>query len=339
MRKTEYLDSSVMGIQRAAEVLQAGGIVAFPTETVYGLGIDARLDRAAEELFQAKGRPPDNPLIVHLARIEDWPMVAAEMPLSAAQLLHRFAPGPLTVVVPKAPAISARVTAGLDTVGLRIPAHPVARELLLQAGVPVAAPSANRSGRPSATTWKSVREDLDGRIDAVLCADTIQVGVESTVVDCTGQIPIVLRSGGVTMDALRQACQGEVGVADQSPELARRSPGVRHPHYQPRAEVVLVDCLATTAIPGDATQPIAYCGLTPLPEQAARNVVLYRHFASVEDYARGFYEFLREADRAGARIVLVEPAPASGVGWALLDRQRRAAAPRDSMRQQKTAKQ
>lgn len=332
-------------VAEAAELLRAGKLVAFATETVYGLGVDASDSQAVGRLFRAKGRPSDNPLIVHLANVEDWPLAARELTPAAEALLKAFAPGPLTVVLPKQPAISPRVTAGLDSVGLRIPACPQALELLSATGKPIAAPSANRSGSPSCTTWQSVLEDLDGRIDAVLQGAVSAVGIESTVVDCRGERPILLRPGAVALAQLQSVvpstialpttlpnamamrtdtAPGELG-AEQSAEAMATSPGMRHPHYRPRAAVRLVESPSEVA---DALQSypivgVAYAG-TRVPPRAAE-MALVGLFDSAEDYAHGFYEFLRRADRAGAEVILLERVAEAGIGQALRDRQARAA--------------
>lgn len=321
-------------IDQAAALLRSGGVVAFPTETVFGLGADATNAQAIQRLFNAKGRPSDNPLIVHLAARDHWPRVARSLPPIAARLLERFAPGPLTVVLPKQPAIQAAVTAGLDTVAMRIPAHSQARQLIELAGVPVAAPSANRSSRPSGTTWQSVLEDLDGLIDAVLCGDTCEVGIESTVVDCTTQPPRLLRPGAISLSRL-QAIAPEIAIADRdSPQV--NSPGLRHPHYQPQAELQIVENaqqlerLLVERFPGpDRERRLALCGYAGLDTtQLSHQLGLARQFASVESYARHFYEFLRGADRLGLQSIFCQAAPTGGLGDALNDRMRRAAAPR-----------
>lgn len=308
----------------AAAILRRGGLVAFPTETVFGLGVDATNPAAVERLFQAKGRPSDNPLIVHVAGVEDWPLAAAALPDSAAKLMAAYSPGPLTVVLPRRAEIAPRVSAGLDTVGLRVPRHPFAQEMLRLAGVPIAAPSANRSGRPSCTTWRSVLEDLDGRIDAVVCRDADGCGIESTVVDCTTEPPTLLRPGAVTLEDLRRIAPGTRPAGDVSPG-AVRSPGLAHPHYQPRAKVVLVDAPPTAEeLQG---REAAYCGIGASDQAIAPSSPLsfVRHYADENEYAAGFYEFLREADRRGSPIIYVQLASENGIGAALRDRQRRAA--------------
>ena len=177
--------------KQAGGLIRNGGLVAFPTETVYGLGADATNPQAIDNIFRAKGRPNNNPLIVHLASIDAWHLAARELPSHAVRLLDVFAPGPITIVLPKLERICDAATGGLSTVGIRIPASTMAREVCRAAGCPVAAPSANRSGKPSCTTWQAVLEDLDGAIDAVLQGDTCELGIESTVVDCTGRNPTI----------------------------------------------------------------------------------------------------------------------------------------------------
>ncbi|MCC7338113.1 MAG: threonylcarbamoyl-AMP synthase [Pirellulaceae bacterium] len=335
-------------IAEAAEFLKRGKLVAFPTETVFGLGADARNARAIERLFLAKGRPADNPLIVHLADLANWPLAAAELPELARCILERYCPGPVTVVVPKATNICSRVTAGLDTVGLRIPAASEARALLSAAGIPIAAPSANLSGRPSGTSWQSVLEDLDGRIDAILCISVEHVGLESTVIDCTGEAPILLRPGSLGLAELQSLYpnarsldrelnrepyresnreprrQGESNSA--SLDRSVNSPGLRHPHYQPLAQVQLLESAKCWSSETATARSCAYAGL----DQSPPEMQLSRQFNDIAEYAQGFYEFLRSADRAGCELIVlqaiaIEAAGQSGIAAALRDRQRRAA--------------
>jgi L-threonylcarbamoyladenylate synthase len=319
-------------VEPAAEIIRCGGVVAFPTETVFGLGADATNPQAIAKLFEAKGRPSDNPLIVHLSEVANWSQAARALPPVAEQLLHRFAPGPLTVVLPKQPSICDAVTAGLETVGVRIPAHSLARHLLAACKVPVAAPSANRSSLPSGTTWQTVLEDLDGLIDAVLCGQiACEFGIESTVVDCTSQPPRILRPGAISLADLQTV----------APEIERlqpgattgNSPGLRHAHYQPKALLRLVDnseqleLMLSHQIPATERERrlavMAYCGLDRC--RWADQFGLAQQFATAEEYARQFYEFLRSADRLGIRQIYCQKVPNSGIGLALNDRMERAA--------------
>ena len=313
--------------REAGRIIREGGIVAFPTETVFGLGVDATKSSAVEKLFEAKGRPSDNPLIVHVSEFAMWQKVASTMTPQAKTLLEAFAPGPITVVLPKADSISKLVTAGLDSVGLRMPSHPIAAQILKEAQVPVAAPSANLSGRPSSTTWKSVLEDLEGRIDAVFCEDCSNIGIESTVVDCRGEVPVVLRPGAISIEQIQELIADATELASSKPNgqndkgLAVHSPGLLHPHYQPNAKVHLIDF--STFDPAKAKSRSAYCGVHTV--NGAEGFSLLAIFETIEEYAAGFYEFLRDADRQGIADIYIEQAPDSGLGRALLDRQRRAA--------------
>ncbi len=328
---TELLDD----VQKAADILKRGGVVAFATETVFGLGADATNETALQRLYAAKGRPTDNPLIVHVAEVGNWKSVAMSLPQIAEQLLSRFAPGPLTVVLPKHPSISAAVTAGLPTVGLRIPNHSQAQQLLSLAGVPIAAPSANRSGLPSGTTWQTVLEDLDGRVDAVLRGETCDIGLESTVVDCTGELPRLLRPGAISFAALQSVAPE---IIDYSPSVANdataNSPGLRHPHYRPRASVHIVasaqeaDHLLKSGAKSVLAleQHLANCAYCGLDESRLTSYLgLHRRFRDLAEYAHSFYEFMRAVDRVGIEHIYCQRPPEDGLGAALIDRLTRAA--------------
>jgi len=304
--------------EEAAAFLRRGEVVAFPTETVYGLGADAFDEEAVRTIFAAKGRPADNPLIVHLADLGRLARVAARVPPAARLLIDAFFPGPLTVILPRRADVPALVSGGLPTVGVRMPRHPVAQAFLAACGVPVAAPSANRSGRPSPTTWEAVRADLEGRIPCILVGERTEAGLESTVVDCTGETPVVLRAGVVTLEALR-AVHPATRLAEPAAEALARSPGARYRHYAPRARVRLIDA------PGEAEPgpDAAYIGLAPPPAPEAFGLV--RVCASVEDYAHALFDFFRRCDAAGLRTIHCERVPPAGLGLALMDRLRRAA--------------
>lgn len=321
--------------EEAGRLLAMNKLVAFPTETVFGLGANALNEDAVESIFVAKGRPSDNPLIVHLADRAQWESVAAELTESASLLLDAFSPGPITVVLPKRSDISDRVTAGLKSVGIRIPGCPIARAVLSAAGIPIAAPSANLSGRPSCTTWQAVVEDMRGRVDAILCKTSAEVGLESTVVDCRTDIPVVLRAGGVGLEAIRSVIPEARMVEQTDANLQLASPGTRHPHYQPVAPLTILKFPANASWPGvlrdekhelrdeHVSAKLAYCGITRL---AANDLIYFESvFESVEEYSRGFYEFLREADRRGASRILCESVPMEGIGIALNDRMSRSA--------------
>lgn len=328
MGKTEIIDDC----ERAARALRQGAIVAFPTETVYGLAVDATNSSAVKRLFAAKGRPADNPLIVHLTSKDEWPLAASHMTQSATLLLEQFSPGPLTVVVPKRSEISPLVTAELDSVGIRIPDHAIARRLLELCQIPIAAPSANRSGRPSCTTWQSVLEDLDGRIDYIVPGEVCDVGIESTVVDCTTDLPVILRFGKISAEAIQRIFP-QVAVANQQTELSERlktSPGTRHPHYQPQARVVLFESMSQLTELDIAKSDKSAIVTFQLDGSRKTDVNwnrfgLVRHFSAVDDYAREFYEVLRQTDRLELKVIYLQLADMQGLGTALRDRQLRAA--------------
>ena len=293
-------------------MLRRGGLAAFPTETVYGLGADATDAFAVAAVFEAKGRPADNPLIVHVADVEAIGTIT-DLTETARALLAAFAPGPLTLVLADTHgALPDAVTAGLETVAVRIPAHETARALIRAAGVPLVAPSANRSGRPSPTTWQAVRDDLGGRIDAVLKGDPTGIGIESTVVDVTGDRPVVLRPGAVTLADLRRVVPA---TREAEPGDAReRSPGTRHRHYAPRALVRLVDRPAPE--PG-----AAFIGLTA----PGGGYSLVEVCPDAAAYARAVFSLFRRADALGLARIDAERVPDVGIGRALMDRLGRAA--------------
>lgn len=229
----------------AGEIIKKGGIVAFPTETVYGLGANAYDEAAIRKIYAAKGRPSDNPLIVHLASVEDVDKVAREMPENAKRLIERFAPGPFTLILKKQPSIPDIVTAGLDTVGVRIPKNDTARAFIKAAGVPIAAPSANISGKPSPTRAEHVIADLDGKAEAIICGESADIGVESTIIDVTGEIPVILRPGGITKEDIIEACgAAEVSknvLTDLMETETPKCPGMKYKHYSPDAELTVVE--------------------------------------------------------------------------------------------------
>ncbi|QHW32523.1 threonylcarbamoyl-AMP synthase [Paenibacillus rhizovicinus] len=337
-------------LKAAAELLKAGGTVAFPTETVYGLGADARRTEAVERIFEAKGRPSDNPLIVHIAEREQ--LEALTLPLEgegagalAGRLMDRFWPGPLTIVLPVRPgAVSPRVTAGLDTVAVRMPAHPVALALIAQSGCPLAAPSANRSGRPSPTLAAHVEGDLNGRIDGIVDGGAAGVGLESTVVEVVdGGTVRILRPGGVTAEALEDAGAAVVYDAVAAPEAAEdaaagqapRSPGMKYAHYAPQGHMQLVkgepDAVAAWigAAVRAARESGERTGVLAFAEHAARYdadcVLVVGSLARLDTAAHGLYASLREFDAQGVQRIWAETCPEQGIGHALMNRLAKAA--------------
>lgn len=305
----------------AAAILRAGGLVAFPTETVYGLGADARDARAVAAIFSAKGRPPDNPLIVHVANPAQMAQVADRVPAAAYALLTQFAPGPLTVIVPRHPAIPLAVTAGLDTVGVRVPSHPVARALLMAFDGPVAAPSANRSGRPSPTTWPAVVEELDGRVDAILQGRASSIGLESTVIDCTCEPPLILREGAITREAILEVCPELADPVPLSSTEPVRSPGQKYRHYAPTAKVVVVN--QPRDIPPRHAPQAAYIGLSH--DGFVVKPQRIRRCSDITEYARTLFRFFRACEKQGIQYIYCQRVPETGLGRALMDRLKRAA--------------
>ena len=312
--------SDPAAIEEAAALLRAGRLVAFPTETVYGLGAHALDGEAVARIFAAKGRPASNPVIVHVADVDGARALAGQWPPVAGALAERFWPGPLTLVVPKAAAVPDGVTAGGPTVGLRVPAHPAALTLLRAAGVPVAAPSANRSMEVSPTTARHVADSLGDAVDLILDGGPTRVGLESTVLDVTVSPPRILRPGMVTQGLLRQA--GVDVATGPASGGAARSPGLMLRHYAPRVPVVLIDAsgLLGTLRAADGVlflDPQAGDG-----QAAARAIVMPSDAAG---YAARLYAALRELDEAGVRRIVVEVPPRDGDWIAIHDRLRRAA--------------
>ena len=232
-------------LDEAAQILRNGGLVAFPTETVYGLGANALEAQASAKIYAAKGRPSDNPLIAHIASMEDLPKLAAKIPEAGRKLAEKYWPGPLTLVFPKKDIVPYGTTGGLDTVAVRMPSDPIAVHLIRLAGVPVAAPSANTSGRPSPTKAEHVIEDMSGKIEMIIDGGEVGIGVESTIVDVSGEIPTLLRPGAITMEMLRETI-GEVEIdpailGPMSEGMKPKAPGMKYRHYAPNAEMTLVE--------------------------------------------------------------------------------------------------
>lgn len=315
-------------IEKAAGVLRAGGLVAMPTETVYGLAANVEDTAAVARVFQVKGRPPSHPLIVHVAgaeQLDDW---VADVPDTARLLAERFWPGPLTLVLRRGPRVPLEATGGLETVAVRVPDHPVALALLSTFGGAVAAPSANRFGSVSPTTADHVRAELGDAVDFVLDGGPCQVGVESTIVDATSETPSILRPGGVTREELEAALGCPVAVGSTSHV---RVPGQHPSHYAPQARVVLVTpekILAEAQLAqerGHRVGVILPPTLADAPVKAHAVVTVPRSTAA---YARGLYGFLRELDQLGCDLVLASLPAEQGLGLAIANRLRRAAGPR-----------
>lgn len=297
----------------AADFIRAGEVVAFPTETVYGLGASIFDEAAIARIFMAKGRPGDNPLIAHIADLAQLGAIAATIPTAARRLIERFFPGPLTVILPKRDEVPLLATGGLTTIGVRMPDHPLALQFLRACGVPLVAPSANISGRPSPTTWQAVYQDLNGRIACILCGEPTRVGLESTVVDCTAAMPVVLRAGAITIEQLQTVLPG-ISLTDHHAAAAPRSPGMKYRHYSPHARVRLCHTPADL----QPAERAAYIGLdAPHHPQYFATINLCQ---DVGDYARRLFNFFRECDAAGIETIYCQSVPREGLGLALMDR-------------------
>lgn len=312
-------------LTRAANILRSGGLVAFPTETVYGLGANALDPAAVARIYEAKGRPGYNPLIVHVADVDAARALSSAWPALADELAAAFWPGPLTLVVPKAAHVPDAVTAGLPSVALRIPAHPVALALLRAAALPVAAPSANRSTEISPSTAEHVAKSLGGRVDLILDGGPTRVGIESTVLDLTGPRPALLRPGSLSVDDLRPIA-GDIVLpsADASGDAPRPSPGMMDRHYAPRAPLFTLGAGALTESvlrDGAAGRRAGVVSMTGDRLAGAETIVLPRDPAA---YAAGLYAALHELDDRGVDVIYVEAVP-DGAAWAgVRDRLRRA---------------
>lgn len=315
-------------IAEAAGVLRAGGLVAFPTETVYGLGADAEDAAAVARVFRVKGRPPSHPLIVHLGGAEklgDW---VEDVSPTALLLAELFWPGPLTLVLKRGRRVPLEATGGLETVAVRVPDHPVALALLAAFGGGVAAPSANRFGQVSPTTAAHVRAELGDAVDFILDGGPCEVGVESTIVDATGDVPSVLRPGGVTREDLEAALGRPLAVHATS---RVRVPGQHPSHYAPRARVVLVepDKIAAEAESAQARgHQVGVLLPASLADTAVKAHAVVALPASTDAYARGLYGFLRDLDRQGCDLIIASAPPDEGLGLAIANRLHRAAGPR-----------
>ncbi|MGD8190365.1 L-threonylcarbamoyladenylate synthase [Brevibacillus ginsengisoli] len=333
--------SSCTQIADAAQLLKTGEVVAFPTETVYGLGANALSNEAVEKIFTAKGRPSDNPLIVHIGDQSQLSMIARELPPHAKQVMGAFWPGPLTLILPKTDQVATRVTANLDSVGVRMPDHPVALELIRQAGVPIAAPSANRSGRPSPTTAQHVMEDLNGRIAGIIDAGSTGVGVESTVLDVTVEPPMILRPGGITLEQLQEIIP-EVTIDPvflATEDLKPRSPGMKYTHYAPQGELWIVAGNVEQTqnqmnhMLQEAKQLGRKTGVLATQEtgeywnqQESADIVLVcgsRH--DLSSAARDLYGTLRQFDECGVQFIVAEAFSREGLGLAVMNRLEKAA--------------
>ncbi|WP_392961219.1 L-threonylcarbamoyladenylate synthase [Streptomyces sp. LN245] len=322
--------TSDIDIDKAVGVLCAGGLVALPTETVYGLGANAEDPAALARVFQVKGRPPSHPLIVHIGGAEHLDNWAEDVPAAARLLAEHFWPGPLTLVLRRGRRVPLEATGGLQTVAVRVPDHPVALAVLAAFGGGIAAPSANRFGSLSPTTADHVRTELGDGVDFVLDGGPCQVGVESTIVDVTGDVPSILRPGGVTREDLEAVLGRPLAI----PSTSRvRVPGQHPSHYAPRARVVLVEpekVVAEAELAQDLGHQVGVFLPTSFADAPVRAHAVVPVPASMDAYARGLYGFLRELDQRGCDLIVASLPVEEGLGLALANRLRRAAGPRPS---------
>ncbi len=332
----ENLDRAVL--QEAGSIIKKGGLVAFPTETVYGLGGDALNPQSSKKIYEAKGRPSDNPLIVHIARMEDLPKIVSFVPESAKVLAENFWPGPLTMIFQKSSVVPHETTGGLETVAVRFPSDKVAQEFIKEAGGFIAAPSANISGRPSPTSGRHVYEDLKGKIEMILDGGSCEIGLESTIVDLTEEIPVILRPGYITEEMLEHVLSKvdvDRTILSAASGIAPKAPGMKYRHYAPKGELVIVK--------GNSDQVVSYVNDKIKKGHAlGRKMGVIATDETIEQYgacvrksvgrrtdeasiARRLYEILREFDEEDVEDIYAEAFDCSGMGQAIMNRLLKAA--------------
>ncbi len=317
----------------AAEVIRTGGLVGIPTETVYGLGANGLDPDAVLKIFEAKGRPQDNPLILHVSGAEQVSLFCHHIPSAAWTLMEKFWPGPLTLVLPARDNVPRRTTANLDTVAIRCPDHPLTREIIRQSGVPIAAPSANISGKPSPTTAQHVYHDMAGKIQAIVDGGPCSVGVESTIVDLTGECPRLLRPGGITPEQLRDVLGDLVVdravVGEISPDEVVRAPGMKYTHYTPAGEVIIVtgtpENAARYILPRLGAQDRVLCFQEELHLYPGEKAMAYGEEAHPETLARGLFATLRALDSDNIKTIYARCPAGGGVTYAVANRLKKAA--------------
>ena len=328
-------------IEEAGNILKNGGLVAFPTETVYGLGGDALRPEASARIYAAKGRPSDNPLIVHIADMDSLEDVAEQIPEAAVKLAQHFWPGPLTMIFPKTEKVPESTTGGLDTVAVRMPSHPIARALIRESGVYIAAPSANTSGRPSPTKAEHVQEDLDGKIDMIIDGGTVGIGLESTIVDMSTGVPTILRPGYITKKMLEDIL-GEVQVDPAilsrsiNPNVVAKAPGMKYRHYAPKGQMTIVEG-ETDKVIGEINRlcqekTAGGSSVAVIATEETKAYYTCGHVRSIGSrstegsIAAGLYDILREMDHIGAEYIFAESFEKDALGKAIMNRMLKAAA-------------
>ena len=326
-------------IDEASVVLHRGGMVAFPTETVYGLGADALDEKASLKIYQAKGRPSDNPLIVHISNKEQLYRLVEEVPENAEKLMEEFWPGPLTMIFKKSSIVPRGTTGGLDTVAVRMPNHPVALRLIEKSGVVIAAPSANTSGRPSPTTAAHVKEDLSGKIDMILDGGQVGIGIESTIVDVTSMVPVILRPGYITKEMMEKVIEKvEIDKAILGPvseDIKPKAPGMKYRHYAPKAQLTMFSGKIEKVVEHINTETqknIAQgkrVGIIASEETKDKyksgNILIIGARHDEDTIAHNLYAILRQFDDVGVDIIYGETFDEDGLGQAIMNRLLKAA--------------
>ncbi|MBA1334089.1 MAG: Threonylcarbamoyl-AMP synthase [Firmicutes bacterium] len=329
--RSDNIDMDI--VRKAGTLLREGKLVVFPTETVYGLGANGLDEQAVKRIFEAKGRPSDNPLILHISSTGQMDRLVTRVPERAVKLMERFWPGPMTLVLEKSPLVPGAVTAGLDTVAIRMPDHPVAKAVIEHAGVPVAAPSANLSGKPSPTSARHVVEDLMGRVDMIIDSGDVSIGVESTVVDLTSERVTVLRPGGVTLEQLREVL-GEVdldpGLINGENSAIPKAPGMKYTHYSPEADVIIVDGRLEDVVDRiksmagsleDSGKRVGILATDQTKDLYARGLVISAGDRNAPGtIAARLFGLLREFDKKGVDVILAEAIEERDVGLAVMNR-------------------
>lgn len=326
-------------LEKAAAIIRAGGLVAFPTETVYGLGANALDEAAAKKIYAAKGRPSDNPLIAHVSCLEEIAPLVSNMPENGKKLAKAYWPGPMTMVFPKSAIVPYGTTGGLDTVAIRMPSDPIAAELIRLSGVPIAAPSANTSGRPSPTRADHVLQDMDGKIDAIIDGGPVGIGLESTIVDVTEEMPMVLRPGAITVEMLRETV-GKVGIdpailGPVSADVRPKAPGMKYRHYAPKADLTLVEggteavVETINRLAGEKLAEGRKVGIICTDETKDRYPAGMLESigarARQETVAHNLYAVLRDFDDRGAEYIFSEGFSEDNLGRAIMNRLNKAA--------------
>ena len=336
---TMRLTDSDSDLNKAGEIIRRGGLVAFPTETVYGLGADALNPKAVKSVYAAKGRPSDNPMIVHISDISSLDDLVDTRAITDTHrlLMTKLWPGPITFVFRKSDKVPYETTGGLDTVGIRMPADDIARRFITASDRPIAAPSANISGRPSPTTYRDVAEDMDGRIDAIIMGEDSDVGIESTVLDLTGDLPVILRPGYITKEILDEITGLDIAIDPAitgnpaSDDFRPKSPGMKYKHYSPKADVIIIkessgtnaDINITdhvTSVDEVTTENIRIQEIIKEAASTGRKVEIIDYQGDSKHAARDFFARLRQCDRDGVDIILVRALDERGLGFSVMNR-------------------